>query len=246
MITVKGLPLAYNKDLQETQEPLFDSADTLLQMLPLVTGWMKAVEFHHEAHAASCGLGLYECVGGGDVPGEARCAFADWRTSALERRCNCAWSGTVNCRICHWRSCRQLESGFWRRLLSISETWLRCWRSTMFLEVRHRPGCGRRSALPGRKSSLFARRSMRTRKAILPDAEQIHELIAAYSGDGTLLPRTSAGDLRERPRLRRPRTGGPAPSSDAERCTCTARTWPRFARSPSRRGRRAKAAEDGW
>jgi argininosuccinate lyase len=46
--TVKGLPLAYNKDLQESQEPLFDAADTLLQMLPLVTGWMKAVEFHHE------------------------------------------------------------------------------------------------------------------------------------------------------------------------------------------------------
>ena len=46
MITVKGLPLAYNKDLQETQEPLFDASDTLLQMLPLVTGWMKAVEFH--------------------------------------------------------------------------------------------------------------------------------------------------------------------------------------------------------
>src|ERR1700751_3980825 len=41
-----------------------------------------------------------------------------------------------------------------------------------------------------RKSSLFARRSMRTRKAILPDAEHIHELIAGYSGDGTLLPRT--------------------------------------------------------
>ena len=28
---------------------------------------------------------------------------------------------------------------------------------------------------------------MRTRKAILPDAQQIHELIGAYSGDGTLL-----------------------------------------------------------
>jgi argininosuccinate lyase len=45
MVAVKGLPLAYNKDLQETQEPLFDASDTLLQMLPLVTGWMKAVEF---------------------------------------------------------------------------------------------------------------------------------------------------------------------------------------------------------
>jgi amino-acid N-acetyltransferase len=33
---------------------------------------------------------------------------------------------------------------------------------------------------------------MRTREARLPDAERIHELIAAYSGDGTLLPRTLA------------------------------------------------------
>jgi len=48
MVTVKGLPLAYNKDLQETQEPLFHSCDTLLKMLPLVTGWMGAVEFNQE------------------------------------------------------------------------------------------------------------------------------------------------------------------------------------------------------
>src|SRR3981081_36919 len=33
---------------------------------------------------------------------------------------------------------------------------------------------------------------MRTRKAILPDAQQIHGLISAYAGDGTLLPRTLA------------------------------------------------------
>ena len=43
---VKGLPLAYNKDLQETQEPLFEAADTLLTILPLVTGWMRTVEFN--------------------------------------------------------------------------------------------------------------------------------------------------------------------------------------------------------
>jgi amino-acid N-acetyltransferase len=33
---------------------------------------------------------------------------------------------------------------------------------------------------------------MRTRNAILPDAQQIHDLIAEYSSDGTLLPRTFA------------------------------------------------------
>jgi argininosuccinate lyase len=47
-ICMKGLPLAYHKDLQETQEPLFDAADTLLSILPLVTGWMKTVEFNYE------------------------------------------------------------------------------------------------------------------------------------------------------------------------------------------------------
>jgi len=48
LVTVKGLPLAYNKDLQETQQPLFDAAATVLSLLPLASGWMKAVEFNHE------------------------------------------------------------------------------------------------------------------------------------------------------------------------------------------------------
>ena len=55
---LKGLPLAYNKDLQETQEPLFDAVDTVISLLPLATGWMKAVEFNYEAmqHAAQSGF----------------------------------------------------------------------------------------------------------------------------------------------------------------------------------------------
>ncbi len=44
-MTVKGLPLAYNKDMQETQEPLFDATRTVLSTLPLATGWMKEVQF---------------------------------------------------------------------------------------------------------------------------------------------------------------------------------------------------------
>jgi len=43
---VKGLPLAYNKDLQESQEPLFDTSDTVVTILPLVTGFMNTVEFN--------------------------------------------------------------------------------------------------------------------------------------------------------------------------------------------------------
>jgi argininosuccinate lyase len=48
LMTVKGLPLAYNKDLQETQEPLFEATQTALVLLPLVTGWMNDVEFNYE------------------------------------------------------------------------------------------------------------------------------------------------------------------------------------------------------
>ncbi|HUE51051.1 MAG TPA: argininosuccinate lyase [Terriglobales bacterium] len=47
-VAMKGLPLAYNKDLQETQEPLCDAADTVMGLLPLVTRWMKAVDFNYE------------------------------------------------------------------------------------------------------------------------------------------------------------------------------------------------------
>src|SRR3989442_13739994 len=55
---------------------------------------------------------------------------------------------------------------------------------------RRQTAYGRLSVPLRRTSSLYVRRSMRTRKAILPDAQQIHDLIAGYSGDGTLLPRT--------------------------------------------------------
>ena len=55
---VKGLPLAYNKDLQETQEPLFDASDTVIAMLPLVIGFMKTVAFNETKmkQAASSGF----------------------------------------------------------------------------------------------------------------------------------------------------------------------------------------------
>jgi argininosuccinate lyase len=48
LITMKGLPLAYNKDLQETQEPLFHASETVVSLLPLITGWMQAMEFDFE------------------------------------------------------------------------------------------------------------------------------------------------------------------------------------------------------
>ena len=48
---LKGLPFAYNRDLQEDKEPLFDSIDTLMLVLPAVTGMIATTGFDREKMA---------------------------------------------------------------------------------------------------------------------------------------------------------------------------------------------------
>ena len=57
---LKGLPFAYNRDLQEDKEPLFDSIDTLMLVLPAVTGMIATTQFDREkmALAAPAGFSL--------------------------------------------------------------------------------------------------------------------------------------------------------------------------------------------
>ncbi len=45
LATLKGLPLAYNRDLQEDKEPLFDAVDTCVLTLSALTGLISAIEF---------------------------------------------------------------------------------------------------------------------------------------------------------------------------------------------------------
>ncbi|WP_337059714.1 argininosuccinate lyase [Kineococcus sp. G2] len=52
MSTLKGLPLAYNRDLQEDKEPVFDAVDTLEVLLPAVAGMVGTLRFHTERMAA--------------------------------------------------------------------------------------------------------------------------------------------------------------------------------------------------
>jgi len=51
MATLKALPLAYNRDLQEDKEPVFDSVDTLEVLLPAFTGQVATLVFHGERMA---------------------------------------------------------------------------------------------------------------------------------------------------------------------------------------------------
>jgi argininosuccinate lyase len=45
LTVLKGLPLAYNKDLQETQEPLYDAVETALSTLAVATGMVASLVF---------------------------------------------------------------------------------------------------------------------------------------------------------------------------------------------------------
>ena len=55
---LKGLPFAYNRDLQEDKEPLFDSIDTVLLVLPAVTGMVATTDFDREKLALAAPLGF--------------------------------------------------------------------------------------------------------------------------------------------------------------------------------------------
>jgi len=60
LTTLKGLPLTYNRDLQEDKEPAFDAADTLLLVLPAMAGLISTLQIRTErlAQGSSSGFAL--------------------------------------------------------------------------------------------------------------------------------------------------------------------------------------------
>src|SRR5712675_1929762 len=59
---VKGLPLAYNKDMQEGQEPLFDAAVTASFCVRIATGFMREVLFNGQRMQAACERGFMNAM----------------------------------------------------------------------------------------------------------------------------------------------------------------------------------------
>jgi len=58
LATLKGLPLAYNRDLQEDKEPVIDSVDQLLLLLPAFTGMVATMRFDLARMAALAPAGF--------------------------------------------------------------------------------------------------------------------------------------------------------------------------------------------
>jgi argininosuccinate lyase len=57
LVVMKGLPLAYSKDMQEDKEPVFDAADTLLLSLHAMTGMVSDLKANTARMAAAAELG---------------------------------------------------------------------------------------------------------------------------------------------------------------------------------------------
>jgi argininosuccinate lyase len=55
LITLKGLPLGYSKDLQEDKEPLFDAVDTVLAILAVLPEMLRTARFTGEQMAGAAG-----------------------------------------------------------------------------------------------------------------------------------------------------------------------------------------------
>jgi len=55
---LKGLPFAYNRDLQEDKEPLFDSLDTLALVIPAISGMIATTNFNREKMKLSAPTGF--------------------------------------------------------------------------------------------------------------------------------------------------------------------------------------------
>jgi argininosuccinate lyase len=66
-MTMKGLPLAYNKDMQESQQPVFAVADQLASMVRVATGFMATVNFDYER--------MHQSASGGFMNAQAAAAY---------------------------------------------------------------------------------------------------------------------------------------------------------------------------
>ena len=62
LVLIKGLPLAYNRDLQEDKEPLFDAFDTVEACLELAAVAVNGVTFRVEKIESQLDLGFLDAT----------------------------------------------------------------------------------------------------------------------------------------------------------------------------------------
>ena len=77
LTTMKGLPLAYNKDMQEDKEMSFDSIDTVKSLIKLMSGMLSSMKFNNERMAKSARGGFTNATDAADYLVKKNVAFRD-------------------------------------------------------------------------------------------------------------------------------------------------------------------------
>ena len=77
LTTMKGIPLAYNKDMQEDKEFAFDAIDTVKGCLALFTGMLRTMKFRKEVMEASAKNGFTNATDAADYLVNHGVAFRD-------------------------------------------------------------------------------------------------------------------------------------------------------------------------
>jgi len=62
LVLLKGLPTAYNRDLQEDKAPMFDAFETVLESLKVITEVARSIEFRRERMAESLNSGFMDAT----------------------------------------------------------------------------------------------------------------------------------------------------------------------------------------
>lgn len=77
LTTMKGLPLAYNKDMQEDKEISFDAIDTVKSLIKLMSGMLSSMKFNNERMAESARGGFTNATDAADYLVKKNVAFRD-------------------------------------------------------------------------------------------------------------------------------------------------------------------------
>lgn len=77
LTTMKGLPLAYNKDMQEDKEMSFDAIDTVKSLIKLMSGMLSSMKFNNERMAKSARGGFTNATDAADYLVKKNVAFRD-------------------------------------------------------------------------------------------------------------------------------------------------------------------------
>ena len=77
LTTMKGLPLAYNKDMQEDKEISFDAIDTVKSLIKLMSGMLSSMKFNNERMAKSARGGFTNATDAADYLVKKNVAFRD-------------------------------------------------------------------------------------------------------------------------------------------------------------------------